>query len=213
MGCESPPSFRFGSGRHTMTATVSDSISGSVTPVVSARVKTTRSGSFTIALEGFNQAGTSAYAYCAYTVLPMTFKPAPDFGYALLSGRRYATVRRLVVVRVAATAAVNLVCRGSGCPFKAARNVTGKLCAGRPCVAKRRAGHGSVRTIALTPLLAGHRLSPTARLTVSVTAPNTVGRVWQLTLRRGKAPSLSADCLEPGSVTPGKGCAAPASHK
>jgi hypothetical protein len=210
--CENAPSFRFGTGRHRVSATVTDSISGPAAPVVATRVKTTRAGHFTVAVRGTNMAGTEDYAYCPYTVLPLNLKPAPGFGWAVLSGRSSATFRHVELVRVPATAAVNLSCTGGGCPFKTAFNVTGKQCGAKPCVARHRK-RGRARTVDLTPLLAGRRLSPRAELMVSVTVPNTVGRVWELTLRSGKRPALKTTCLEPGSTKPGQGCAAPAKKK
>lgn len=209
MACEPAPTFRFGQRRTKVTATVSDPYSGPVSPVVSATVQTNRPGRHTVQLTGANNAGTTNDINCRYTVLPRALRPAPAFGYAILSGRRYASVRRLVVTRVAADAAVDVGCQGSGCPWRNVRNVTGRLCRGRPCTA-RGTRHGSrARTVDLTALLSGHRLAPRARLTIIVTAPGAVGRVWLLALRAGRRPAESVKCLEPGSSRPGVGCRIP----
>jgi hypothetical protein len=50
------------------------------------------------------------------------------------------------------------------------------------------------------------RLSPSAELIVSVTAPNALGRVWELTLHGRSHPSERVTCREPWLKTPGRGC-------
>jgi hypothetical protein len=48
------------------------------------------------------------------------------------------------------------------------------------------------------------RLRPGAKITVAVTAPNTVGRVKRLTIRRGHTPKSTSLCLVPGARKPSR---------
>ena len=93
-----------------------------------------------------------------------------------------------------------------GCPFRTASNATGARCGRAPCLGGRRPSHGRPRTVDLAPLLRGVRLSPSAELIVSVTAPNALGRVWELTLHGRSHPSERVTCQEPWLKTPGRGC-------
>jgi len=129
----------------------------------------------------------------------------PRMSWAFSSARTTTSVRRLVVDDVAAQAAVNLTCAGTGCPFSSTRNVTGVMCRGKPCTATSKQRRRR-RTVDVTSLFARASLSAGVRLTVSVTASTAIGRVWVFTIRAGKAPSHRAGCLEPGSAVPDSGC-------
>ena len=48
------------------------------------------------------------------------------------------------------------------------------------------------------------RLRPGAVITVAVTAPNTVGRVKRLTIRRSNNPRVQTLCMVPGADNPSK---------
>ncbi len=215
--CETPPSFPFGTPGATVTATVSDSLSGPASPVASMPADTSAIGTWALTIKGYNVAGVPGYANCTYVVTPLTLHPGPVIHWQFSAARKDTTFGRMVVTHVPAQAAVNVACNGKGCPFKAAADVTGLQCHGKPCVVKslqqakntasKRADRP--RTVTLTPLLARVQLEVGALLTVSVTAPNTIGSVWQFTIRRHKGPSVLTSCLAPGSSTPGKGCTAP----
>ena len=118
------------------------------------------------------------------------------------------TVQRLVVSDVPAEAHVNMACAGTEGPFSSARNVTGAPCGAKPCTATSKQLRKRRRTVDVTALLGGVRLTARARFSVSVTKKNTIGGVWQFTARAGKAPSHHAGCLERGSSQPDKGCKA-----
>ena len=209
--CGKAPTFIAGARGAKVSATVSDSVSGPVAPVVSVAVPSVRQlGRQTVSVEGMNLAGRSSFADCPYVVLPRTLQPVPAFGWAVLSSRRFAAVKRLTVRQVPRGAAVSIRCQGSGCPFALARNVTGRVCRHhRPCVAQRPAARA--RRLELARLFAGERLAPRVVLTVTVTAPQTIGRLWQLSLRSGRRPAQKQTCLvagsltQPGACSPGRG--------
>jgi hypothetical protein len=172
-----------------LSAAVADQISGPVSPTVSAPANTTASGAQTATLTGADNAGLTATVTCPYTVLPARFKPAPLLHWAFSAHHAYATITRLFATRVPARAAVNLMCSGKGCPFS--RKVESST---------------GTRKLDLTTLFKGSRLAIRTQLTVSVTKPSTIGRVWTFTIgARGRA-SDRVSCLAPGSTVPGKDC-------
>ena len=203
--CNGKPSFPAGTRRANVTATVTDSVSGPVKPIISARANTSHVGLHRALLAAENNAGILLVIECPYTVVPVRLKPLPLLRWAFVTVRADTSVRRLLVSDVAAHAKVNLTCHGTGCPFSTAPDVTGARCGSAPCRAKPKQLRR--RTVDLTALFSGVRLGAGAQLTVSVTKANAVGGVWLFTTRSGRAPSHRITCLEPGSSTPGQGCA------
>ena len=176
--------------------------------MVSARANTSHVGIHAAALVGSNEAGFVLDLFCSYTVLPVKLKPAPSIHWTLSVTGSTTTVQRLVVSDVAAQEFVSVACTGTGCPFSSAHGVTGLMCGSKPCTATSKQRRRRRPTVDVTALLAGARLGTGARFSVSVTKPNTIGGVWQFTTRAGKAPSLRAGCLQPGSSQPDKRCRA-----
>jgi hypothetical protein len=206
--CRGTPSFTFGARRARVAASVSDSVSGPVAKVVFARANTSRVGDQTATVRGENKAGLVGFATCHYTVLPLTLHPSPSIVSTFRPHGRRTKLVRLAVRHVPAGAAVNVSCRGRGCPFSAARGVTGKVCHGRPCHTIAPIRPKGPRTVTLTALVASHSLTAGTTLTVSVTKPNSIGRVWSFTIVRGGQPVQKVSCLEPGMTIPGRGCTA-----
>ena len=163
-------------------------------------------GPHRVTLTGADEAGNIATVRCPYTVLPAVLQPTPVIAWKIDAGPAFSVVRRLIVRRVPAQAAVSVTCRGSGCPFKAVRGLRGLACHGGRCRALRRRRRRGPYTLDLSPLLAHHSLPAGTRLTVSVTAPSTTGRVLLLTLRAGHSAAHRLTCLAPGSSAPGRGC-------
>ena len=202
--CGPTRSFTIGSRNALVTASVSDSLSGPASPEASAQALTFALGTFGVTVYGADRAGNIGDVGCTYTVVPAILKPTPVMHWSFSVQGRYTTVKRLLVTDVAPQAAVNVACTGTGCPFSSARNVSGKECKGRkPCTAK---SSKRPHTIDLAPLFAHVQLAARAQLTVSVTKPNTIGRVWLFTANGQKPPSHRVSCLEPGSTAVGKGC-------
>jgi hypothetical protein len=56
--------------------------------------------------------------------------------------------------------------------------------------------------VTLTKLFTGKPLPYGTRVTVSVTAPHTIGRYLQFTIGSGRSAALKAGCLAPGIRTP-----------
>lgn len=98
---------------------------------------------------------------------------------------RWTKISRLRVVEAPAGATVSVTCRGKrkGCPKPKTLTVSAK---------------GSV---SLSRMFR-KRLRPGAVITVTVTTPNTVGRVKKLTIRRGHTPRITTLCLVPGETRP-----------
>jgi hypothetical protein len=194
--CVGNPSFVF--GHHGLvTATVSDQISGPVAPVVSAPAITGFAlGRQELSLGGTNNAGLSSVALCPYTVLPLRLRPTPAIESHFAPGPKATVVSKLEVRRLPARVVVTVACHGDGCPFAAKRRI-----------GPRRTGKRGA-TVDLTGLFTKRSIRVGDRLTLSVTTPNTVGRIWSFVARPRKPPSLSVACLAPGSSIPGRGCRA-----
>jgi hypothetical protein len=208
--CINTPSFPFGTRNALVSATVADSLSGPASPVATAVADTsTALGSYGVTVFGRDLAGNTGSVGCSYNVVPLTLKPRPAITWKFSTARSGTMVQRLLVKRIPPQASVNLTCAGTGCPFSAARNVTGKECKGRPCTASKSKRHRSPYTVNLSALFARVALPAGVRLTVSITASNTIGRAWHFTTRSGKPPSHMSSCLQPGSLVSSTACSAP----
>jgi hypothetical protein len=204
--CAGSPAFAFGAKRAFVSATVGDQLSGPASPVVSELADTSYLGESGITIFGADRAGNTGRVACSYTVRPLKLRPTPSIKWRFAAVGRNTMVKRLVVENVPAQAAVNIACSGTGCRFSGAHDVTGRKCGRKPCKAKR-SGHRR-RTVDLAPLFAGVRLAAGAKLTVSVTAPNTTGAVWLFGTRARRQPSHAVSCLQPDSTTIGQDCPA-----
>jgi len=92
--------------------------------------------------------------------------------------RGYTRVTRLFVSDATAGAIVDVLCAGKGCPF-----------------GHRRTG------LELTRLFAGAKLRPGTTITVEISSPGLVGRVFEYRIRAGKIPRLRTLCV-PGATPP-----------
>lgn len=199
--CVGAPKVAFGS-LATVTAKVADSVSGPSTPTVSAMIPSHRLGSGKVVLAGTDVAGLRTRAACPYTIVPAALTPVPTSDSRFAPARSYTTVERLSVDGVEAAATVTVGCRGHGCPFSIRRGATS--CTGHRCDRSTKNG----RTVNLEPLLARRRLAPGVVLTVSVTAPGTIGRSFSFRIRAGKPVVPRIGCLAPGSLDRGQTCPA-----
>jgi hypothetical protein len=205
VSCNGSPSFQVGKRHETVTATVTDTVSGPLQPIVSVPANTSRLGVRSALLVAENNAGIPQAVYCSYHVTPLPLKPLPVLRWGFTTVGKETSVQRLVVSGVPAGGEVNLTCRGSGCPFSSAADLTSARCGSAPCQATSKERRRR-RIVNLAALLAGSRFSPGVHLTVSVTKTNTVGGVWEFTIRSGKGPSHRSGCLSPGSTILDKGC-------
>jgi hypothetical protein len=98
---------------------------------------------------------------------------------------RWTRVARLRVTDAPAGASVAVTCapKGKGCP--------------KP----RTFTTDAQGKVTMTKMFK-HRLRYGARIEVTITSPNTVGKVVRFHLRRGHLPKTSTRCLPPGSATP-----------
>jgi virginiamycin B lyase len=94
-------------------------------------------------------------------------------------------VTRLRVTAIPAGGAVNIVCRGRGCPF-----------------ARRRFAPGRTRAVKATRDFRRARLRSGAVLEVRIVAPGAVGKVVRYTIRRHAIPRGRVLCLPPGASRP-----------
>jgi hypothetical protein len=223
--CTATPSFVVGTRNATVTASVSDSLSGPSSPQASASIDTSTIGSFAQTVFGTDNAGNTGRVGCAYNVVPKALESTPRLesrfarargsrrpsGGAGLGVSQSETISELIVTAVPEHAAVNLLCHGRGCPFISADNVTGKWCSKSPCRT-----HGVLwpgrHSVELTGLFKDAQFAPGSRLKISVTETNAIGRVWLFSFRAGKPPTNIVSCLEPGSTVPGAGCTMPSSN-
>jgi hypothetical protein len=195
-----PPSFTYGTPNAQVLATLEDAISGPLVTSVPAIVDTTALGSGDVLIQGANAAGSLSGVNCPYVITARVLKPVPAVSWDFGGGRGYVSVRHLTVSRVPSFARVALACAGKKCPFVRKHPKVGAGCTHGRCP--------SVRTVNLAPTIARDRIAAGDVLSVSITAPGTVGRVFQFTIYARTAPSEQTNCLAPGSSTPGKGCTA-----
>ncbi len=201
--CNTPaPSFPFASANAQVSATLSDSVSGPASELLTVSADTSSLGPQTVLVAGANNAGTNSVATCSYTVTPLIMSPAPATSAAFSAGPKYTTVERLVVNDVPVGAVVDVRCAGAGCPFSAHRSVTHQACAAKSCATAR----SRPQSVNLTTLFAHHRLAPGVTLTVSVTEPDAIGRLALFTVRAGKNPVAQHACLAPGSTVTRQTC-------
>jgi hypothetical protein len=127
--------------------------------------------------------------------LPVAAPPPPppppakvdsDVRFNWVANRRWTRNTALSVSGVPEGAAVELRCRGRGCPAKR-RSIAVK--AGRADV------HRTLRR---------SHLRPGATLELRVTRADMVGKVLRFTIRRGRAPAWRKLCLAPGATAPGR---------
>jgi hypothetical protein len=127
---------------------------------------------------------------------PVTGPPPPppppakidaDARFNWLANRRWTRNTSFSVTGVPAGAAVELRCRGRGCP---ARKRSIKVStSGRADV------HRTLRR---------SHLRPGASLELRITRNDMIGKVLRFKIRRGKAPTWRKLCLTPGATSPGR---------
>jgi hypothetical protein len=99
------------------------------------------------------------------------------------STRTRSRVQQLVVRLAPRGARIVFSCSGRSCPFRRAR---------------RRTSQGELRRIVLHRPFRGVRLRPGARLRVTITAPETIGREYTYVIQRGAPPTSRTVCRAPG---------------
>jgi hypothetical protein len=133
--------------------------------------------------------GNLADENCDRRVSPWVAVAAVVTNRWALDGSR--TLVRSLVVRLAPKGArVTLRCRGSSCPFKTTRRST---------VAR------DLAPVSFSKLFRRARLRAGTRLTLTVTAPETIGRTYTYTVARGALPDPRVECRAPGE-TRGEPC-------
>jgi hypothetical protein len=104
---------------------------------------------------------------------------------------RSRTLLRSLVVRLAPKgASVTLSCRGRSCPFRSTR---------------RRTVARDLAPVSFSSLFRRARLRPGTRLTLTITAPETIGRIYTYTAANGALPDPRVECRAPGQ-TRGEPC-------
>ncbi len=122
--------------------------------------------------------------------LPQPAPPPPPqridarVGFTWTATRRWTRNLTLSARDVPPGAAVELRCRGKGCP------------GARKAIAVKN-GRADVHRV-----LKRHRLRPGARLELRITRADMVGKVVRFHVRRGRVPSWQVLCLPPGAAAP-----------
>ena len=98
---------------------------------------------------------------------------------------RFARLVKLVVRNAPKGARIVLTCRGRGCTFKKAKRLTVQR---------------DLDPVGLDRFFGGRkRLRPGARVTVSVSAPQSIGRTYTWRLKRNEVPAAAIVCRAPGA--------------
>jgi hypothetical protein len=119
---------------------------------------------------------------CDHRVSPWVAVAAAVTNQWALDGSR--TLLRSLVVRLAPKGArVTLSCRGGSCPFKGTKHRT---------VAR------NLAPVSFSSLFRRARLRAGVRVTVTITAPETIGRIYRYTTANGALPDPRIECRAPG---------------
>jgi putative metal-binding protein/hemolysin type calcium-binding protein len=119
---------------------------------------------------------------CDRRVSPWVAVAAAVTNQWALEGSR--TRLRSLVVRLAPKGArVTLSCRGSSCPFKAT---------------KRRTVPRDLAAVSFTSLFRRARLRAGTRITLTITAPETISRIYTYRAANGALPDPTLECRAPG---------------
>jgi len=103
--------------------------------------------------------------------------------------KRYTRARKLYVEGVPVNGKVAARCKGRGCQFKGPKSFKRKK-----------------STVSLTKAFKNKRLPVGAVIDITVSAPNSIGRVHRYKVRRESNPTKSTLCLPVGSSTPKRKC-------
>jgi hypothetical protein len=154
------------------------------------RVKATNSGGSGEALSG--------------ATAPVGSKVASSLEWEFVSIGSSTIVKEMNALGVPSGGAVEVACRGHGCPFALAHATSGH----RACSRKSHKCHGKTNAglVQLAPLFKNRRLAAGTVVSVRIVKPNWVGRGYVFKMRAGRPPKHQAACLAPGSTAQGVGC-------
>ena len=99
-------------------------------------------------------------------------------------GAHYTAVRALVVRNAPAGARISATCKGGGCPFKGTKKVRVKR---------------DLAPTSLLPFFHRAKLRSGAHVTVTITAPGFIGRIYAYRVKIGDLPALTTTCRNPGA--------------
>jgi hypothetical protein len=205
--CSPTPDFPLRGNGGLVAATVADGTSGPAAPIVAAPANVSRPGKQIAILTGRDNAGNSTTVSCGYRVVAP--RVATTFPYTFSAFARYTIFFSLTARKIPRGAQLTITCKGRGCPFK--RRVvhppnTRLVCKPHHKHCKRKPAL-ALENMNLEPLVAHRHLAVNAKLTFTVTKPDTIGVVSVFTIRRSAGPRITGPtCLAPGSTKPGKGC-------
>ena len=130
----------------------------------------------------------------------------PTMGWGFAYAPTYTRVTALGVQGMPVGGTVGITCTGRGCPFaKRTLPVT------RPrtkCRAskKHRCPVPSTRSLNLQSYFGSHHVRPGSQITVALTRPSWIGKMYIFTMRLGRGPRIQIGCLAPGGTQLGVGC-------
>ncbi len=114
----------------------------------------------------------------------------------------YTRVLSLVINGASVHESVVIRCHGRGCPF--ARRAP-RITETRRCGAKGKKTCRFNGTLALIGFR-GHSLHPGAKITISITRAEWIGKYYEFKIRAGHGPHVQIGCLAPGAQLPGGAC-------
>jgi hypothetical protein len=170
--------------------------------------KANHSGIDQFSYTAMDSGGTSGTATVTVVIEPFP-RLNPVLNWAFKPSRRYTIVLSLVASGVPRQASVKVACT-KGCAF-GARTVRPPK-SRQVCKGKGNKRHCTnvppprLRTVKLTRLFGERHIPVKAQLTVSIVAPNSIGKVFVFGIRSDEMPTDHVTCLAPGQNTPGRGC-------
>jgi hypothetical protein len=106
---------------------------------------------------------------------------------------RYTTIRSLLLHNLPIGGSVEVVCKGSGCPFR--RHVWATAASQRPCRGHRCKRSAVLRSGAdIARVFKGRHLGIGGRVVVTVTKAGWVGKTFEFKIRADRTPSVNITC-------------------
>ncbi len=206
--CTPAPNFTLKGRGGLVTARVTDATSGPAAPIIANRANVSRPGTKSLTLTGRDQAGNAKSVKCRYTVVAPKIPTKINFGFSRLPPATFTVFTQLTATKVPRGAKIDVRCKGGGCPFahRTVKAPTTRLVCSRGhkhCKRKRSPG---LQTINLLGSLAGRHLAVNSVVSTAVTKANAIGLIVSFKVRATAGPTVTNQCLAPGSNRPGKGC-------
>jgi len=152
----------------------------------------------------FTGSSTSEAQHVTVHPLPILGTVKATMTWTFFYTPTWTALRAFTITGAPVGSTVALTCSGKGCPFaKRINNVRKRACTSK---ARTRCPPSHPGTINLMRGFQGRRLKAGARIIVTVSRPQWIGKYYVFTIRPAQPPAIHIECLAPGGTKPGVGC-------